>query len=120
MFALVQRPTSPVCNSFEIMPGLYAAFETDVVDRIIESEPERAKFMAGLVAWSADELLDEIEWRPARRRCPTIRGDAQIRGPLGGPHSPYQAPAEWRSRASAIGTRYRRSRLALKPTPRAT
>ncbi len=61
IFALVQRPTSPGGNSFEIMPGLYAAFEADVVDRIIESEPERAKFVAGLVAWRPGELRDEIE-----------------------------------------------------------
>lgn len=61
IFALVQRPTSPGGNSFEIMPGLYAAFEADVIDRIIESEPERAKFVAGLVAWRPGELHDEIE-----------------------------------------------------------
>jgi putative transcriptional regulator len=60
IFALVQRPTSPGGNSFEIMPGLYAAFETEVVDRIIENEPQRAKFVAGLVAWQRDELHREI------------------------------------------------------------
>jgi putative transcriptional regulator len=61
IFALVQRPTNPGGNSFGIMPGLYAAFETDVVDRIIELEPERAKFVAGLVTWGTGELRDEIE-----------------------------------------------------------
>lgn len=61
IFALVQRPTNPGGNSFEIMPGLYAAFEAEVIDRIIESEPERAKFVAGLVAWKPGELHDEIE-----------------------------------------------------------
>jgi putative transcriptional regulator len=61
IFALVQRATSPGGKSFELMPGLYAAFEAEVVDRIIESEPERAKFVAGLVAWRPGELHDEIE-----------------------------------------------------------
>ena len=61
IFALVQRPTRPGGNSLEIMPGLYAAFEADVVDRIIESEPEHAKFVAGLVAWRPGELHDEID-----------------------------------------------------------
>jgi putative AlgH/UPF0301 family transcriptional regulator len=61
IFALVQRPTNPGGNSFEIMPGLYAAFEAEVIDRIIESEPERAKFVAGFVAWKAGELRYEIE-----------------------------------------------------------
>jgi putative transcriptional regulator len=61
IFALVQRPSNPGGNSFEIMPGLYAAFEAEVIDRIIESEPERAKFMAGFVAWRPGELRDEVE-----------------------------------------------------------
>lgn len=61
IFALVQRRTSPGGNSFEVMPGLYAAFETAVVDRVIETEPERARFMAGLVAWRAGELRYEID-----------------------------------------------------------
>jgi putative transcriptional regulator len=61
IFALVQRSTNPGGKSFEIMPGLYAAFEAQVIDRIIESEPERAKFVAGLVAWRPGELHNEIE-----------------------------------------------------------
>lgn len=61
IFALVQRPTNPGGNSFEMMPGLYAAIEEEVIDRIIESEPQRAKFVVGLVAWRAGELQNEIE-----------------------------------------------------------
>jgi putative transcriptional regulator len=44
-----------------MMPGLFAAFDAAVVDRIIESEPTRARFVAGLVAWRAGELRDEIK-----------------------------------------------------------
>lgn len=61
IFALVQRPDSPGGNSFEMIPGLFAAFDAAVVDRIIESEPTRARFLAGLVAWRAGELRDEIK-----------------------------------------------------------
>jgi hypothetical protein len=34
-----------------MVPGLFAAFEAPVVDRIIESEADHARFMAELVAW---------------------------------------------------------------------
>ncbi|HZM36310.1 MAG TPA: YqgE/AlgH family protein [Burkholderiales bacterium] len=61
IFALVRRPTSPGGNSFEMMPGLYVAFEAPVIDRIIENEPDRARFMAGLVAWRPGELRSELE-----------------------------------------------------------
>lgn len=61
LFALVQRRSSPGGNSFEMMPGLYAAIEEEVIDRIIESEPQRTRFVAGLVAWRAGELRHEVE-----------------------------------------------------------
>ena len=61
LFALVQRADNPGGNSFEMMPGLYAAFDGAVVDRIIESDASHARFVAGLVAWGAGELRDEIK-----------------------------------------------------------
>lgn len=61
IFALVRRQTNPGGNSFEMMPGLYVAIQEEVIDRIIESEPQRAKFVAGLVAWRAGELRKEVE-----------------------------------------------------------
>lgn len=61
IFALVQRPDSPGGNSLEVLPGLYAAFEAPVVDRIIESEADRARFVAGLVLWRPGELANEIK-----------------------------------------------------------
>jgi putative AlgH/UPF0301 family transcriptional regulator len=45
----------------ELLPGLYLAAEAEVVDRIIESEADRARFVAGLVYWRAGELADEIK-----------------------------------------------------------
>ena len=61
VFALVGADTNPGGNSLELMPGLYAAYESQVVDRIIESGPKRARFVIGLVAWQADELQREID-----------------------------------------------------------
>jgi putative transcriptional regulator len=61
IFALVQRPESPGGTSMELMPGLYAAFDGATVDGIIESQPEQARFVAGLVAWQPGELQEEIK-----------------------------------------------------------
>jgi putative transcriptional regulator len=61
IFALVQRPDNPGGDSFEILPGLFAAFDGATVDRIIEREPEHARFVAGLVAWRSGELREELK-----------------------------------------------------------
>jgi putative transcriptional regulator len=61
IFALVQRRDSLGAKSFEVLPGLFAAFDAAVVDRIIESEPEHARFVAGIVAWQPGELRSEVE-----------------------------------------------------------
>jgi putative transcriptional regulator len=61
VFAMVQRPDSPGDNSLAVMPGLFVAFDAAVVDRIIESEADHARFVVGLVAWRPGELQAEIE-----------------------------------------------------------
>jgi putative transcriptional regulator len=61
IFALVQRPDSPGGVSLELMPGLFVAADVDTVNRIIQSDPEHARFVAGLVAWSEGELREEVE-----------------------------------------------------------
>jgi len=61
VFALVERKQSPGRLSFELMPGLYAAFDEETVDRIIRAESDRARFVAGLVVWQRGELRAEIE-----------------------------------------------------------
>jgi putative transcriptional regulator len=60
IFALVQRPASGADNSFELLPGLSVAYESAAVERIIEADPEHARFVAGLVAWQPGELAEEI------------------------------------------------------------
>lgn len=61
IFALVARPDNPGGNSIEIMPGLFAAHDATVVDRIIEANPENARFVAGLVLWRSGELRQELD-----------------------------------------------------------
>jgi putative transcriptional regulator len=61
VFALVERKQSPGGQSFELMPGLYAAVDEETVDRIIRAESDHARFVAGLVVWRRGELRAEIE-----------------------------------------------------------
>jgi putative transcriptional regulator len=61
IFALVERSVRPEGESFELMPGLYAAVDEQVVDRIIRTEPDRARFVAGIVIWQPGELEAEIK-----------------------------------------------------------
>jgi len=61
LFAIVQSKTSPGGKSFRMMPDLFVAFEGDTVDRIIETDPSHARFLAGLVTWQPGELRDEIK-----------------------------------------------------------
>ena len=61
VFALVERKQSPGGRSFELMPGLYAAVDAETVDRIIRTESDHARFVAGLVVWRHGELRAEIK-----------------------------------------------------------
>jgi putative transcriptional regulator len=60
IFALVQRKDSPSTRSMQISSDLYLAHERDVVDQIIETDAEHARFFAGLVLWRPGELEAEI------------------------------------------------------------
>jgi putative transcriptional regulator len=61
IFALVQRSESPGGRSVRIAPDLYLAIDSSVVDRIIESEPQHARFFAGMVLWKPGELAEELK-----------------------------------------------------------
>jgi putative transcriptional regulator len=61
VFALVKRQQNPGGQSVELMPGLYAAVDEETVDRIIRTESDHARFVAGLVVWQRGELRAEIE-----------------------------------------------------------
>jgi len=61
IFALVQRSESPGGRSVRIAPDLYLAIDSSVVDHIIESEPQHARFFAGMVLWKPGELAEELK-----------------------------------------------------------
>ena len=61
IFALVQRADSPGGRSVKLGPDLYLGVDSSVVDRIIESEPQHARFFAGMVLWKPGELADEVK-----------------------------------------------------------
>ena len=61
IYALVQRSESPPGNSVELLPGLHVVVDSQGVDRVIESEADHARFVAGLVVWRAGELAEEVK-----------------------------------------------------------
>jgi putative transcriptional regulator len=60
IFALVQSEESPGRGSLRVMDGLYLALTAASVDRIIEQQPQRARFFAGDVIWRPGELREEL------------------------------------------------------------
>ena len=61
IFAMVKGQASPGGRSMQIAPGLFVAFDSEVVDRIIEKQPQQARFFAGMVLWQPHELQEEIK-----------------------------------------------------------
>jgi putative AlgH/UPF0301 family transcriptional regulator len=61
IFAMVKDSKSPGGRSLQLTPGLFLAFDTAVVDRIIENQPQQARFFAGMVMWQPRELAEEVK-----------------------------------------------------------
>jgi len=61
IFAMVKGSKSPGGKSLQLTPGLYVAFDSAVVDHIIESQPQEARFFAGMVLWQPGELAEEVK-----------------------------------------------------------
>jgi putative transcriptional regulator len=61
IFAIVQAKKSPGGRSIPLAPELFAVFDGNVVDTVIENDASHARFVAGLVAWRTGELQDEIK-----------------------------------------------------------
>jgi len=61
LFALVQRKDSPGKRAMQLTPDLYLVVDRDLVDHVIESEADHARFYAGVVLWAPGELDAEIE-----------------------------------------------------------
>jgi putative AlgH/UPF0301 family transcriptional regulator len=62
IFALVQRPDAPGGKSVQILPGLFAVVDEATLDRIVETGPDRARLVTGLVASRPGELASEALW----------------------------------------------------------
>ena len=60
IFAMIKGRESPGGRSLQLAPGLFVAFDSAVVDRIIESQPQQARFFAGMVLWQPRELAEEV------------------------------------------------------------
>ena len=61
IFAMVKGNASPGGRSLQLAPGLFLAFDSAIVDRIIETQPQQARFLAGMVMWQPNELGEEIK-----------------------------------------------------------
>ena len=61
IFAMVKDKKSPGGRSLQLAPGIFLAYDSAVVDRIIETQSEQARFFAGLVMWQPHELADEVK-----------------------------------------------------------
>lgn len=60
MYALVASRESPGTGSIEMMPGLHAVFDGRTVDRLIDTNPDGARFFIGVVVWRPGELDYEV------------------------------------------------------------
>jgi len=61
IFAMVKGQQSPGGKSLQLAPGLFLAYDSTIVDRIIETQPQQARFFAGMVMWQPHELADEVK-----------------------------------------------------------
>lgn len=61
IFAMVRGQRTPGGRSLQLAPGLYVAYESEVVDRIIEGQAREARFFAGMVLWRPSELAEEVK-----------------------------------------------------------
>ena len=61
IFAMVRSKDSPGGESLRLAQDLFIAVDAETVDRIIEVDPSRARFFAGLIAWRPGELQEGLK-----------------------------------------------------------
>ena len=61
VFAVVRASSNPGGGSVALAKDLYFAARVDVVDKIIESTPNDARYYVGYVGWRPGELRQEID-----------------------------------------------------------
>jgi putative AlgH/UPF0301 family transcriptional regulator len=60
IFAMVKDAKRPGGRSMQLASGIYLAYDSAVVDHIIETQPQQARFFAGMVLWAPGELDEEV------------------------------------------------------------
>lgn len=61
LVALVKAPADPGSGSLQVLKNVYLAFRANVIDQIIETTPNEARYYVGYVGWRPGELKREIE-----------------------------------------------------------
>ena len=61
MLALVQAAEAPGGGSIAMLDGLYLCTQGAVIDQVIETRPNQARYFAGAVLWRPGELEAELE-----------------------------------------------------------
>jgi putative transcriptional regulator len=61
LFAVVRTDANPGGGAIALMKNLYFAMNVQIVDRIIETSPNDARFFVGYVGWRPGELRQEID-----------------------------------------------------------
>ena len=110
LVALVRADSTPGQGSVPLMKNLFLAFRANIIDQVIESRPNEARYFVGYVGWRAGELKGEIErglwsvsnvdletifrkdtdglWEELQQASRRIRADA---GPPAAPSAAYAA-----------------------------
>jgi len=61
LVALVRADVNPGAGSVPLMKNLYLAFRANVIDQVIETTPNEARYYVGYVGWRPGELRGEID-----------------------------------------------------------
>jgi len=61
LVAIVKTATPPGAGSVMLMKNLYLAFRVNVIDQIIETTPNDARYYVGYIGWRPGELKMEID-----------------------------------------------------------
>ncbi len=60
MLVLTMGAESPGGKSVPLGPSLHLAFEQNVINRIIQTTPNAARYFVGMVQWRPGELVEEV------------------------------------------------------------
>ena len=61
LVALVKSDATPGEGSLPLMKNLFIAFRANIIDRVIETTPNQARYYVGYVGWRPGELRNELD-----------------------------------------------------------